>query len=240
MSASQKFISSTTPMGANLVVGGATFRVWGGNAKAVYVVRRDFDMSLPTHWTKNDPDLLVNIGGAHWAGFFPGVKEGDEYRLWVVGGTEGFKRDPYARELSFTGWPGNNCIVCDPAGYPWHDAGFRPPAFNDLLIYQFHIGVFYAVDANGKDIRPGRVSKYLDVLGRLKYLADLGVNAIMPLPIAEFQTPSSRGYNGTDIFSPEMDYAVQSADLPRYLALVNQLLAERNQPKLTAPQLAGQ
>ena len=228
-------------MGANLVTGGATFRVWGGNAKAIYVVRRDFDMNSPGHWTKNDPDLLVPIGDQHWAGFFPGVKEGDEYRFWVVGdNAEGFKRDPYARELSFTGWPENNCIVCKAESYPWHDRGFRPPGFNDLLLYQLHIGVFYAVDAAGNDIRKGRVSKFLDVLTRVKYLADLGINAVMPLPIAEFQTPSSRGYNGTDIFSPEMDYAVQAAELPRYLTLVNQLLAEKNQSALQPAQLAGQ
>ena len=42
------------------------------------------------------------------------------------------------------GIPDCNCIVRDPGDYPWHDAGFRPPAFSDLIIYQFHIGVFYA------------------------------------------------------------------------------------------------
>ena len=85
-----------------------------------------------------------------WAGFVPGIKDGDRYRFYVVGtGSEGFKRDPYARELEFNGYPDCNCIVRDPGDYPWHDASFRPPAFNDLIIYQFHIGVFYAKDAAG-------------------------------------------------------------------------------------------
>ena len=124
--------------------------------------------------------------------------------------------------------------------YPWHDQGFHPPAFNDLIIYQFHIGVFFAKDDQGRDIRPGRVSKYLDVVDRIKYLADLGVNAIMPLPFVEFQGENSLGYNGTDLFSPEMDYAVDTADLPSYAARVNRLLAEKNCPPLTTAQLAGQ
>ena len=46
----------------------------------------------------------------------------------------------------------------------------------------------------------GRVSKFLDAVNRIKYLADLGVNAVMPLPFQEFQTESSLGYNGTDLF----------------------------------------
>lgn len=121
-----------------------------------------------------------------------------------------------------------------------HDRDFRQPAFNDLLIYQFHIGVFYAKDDQGRDIRPGRVSKYLDVVDRIKYLADLGVNAIMPLPFVEFQGENSLGYNGTDLFSPEMDYAVDAADLAPYLLRVNRLLTEKGCPPLTASQLTGQ
>ena len=44
------------------------------------------------------------------------------------------------------------------------------------------------------------------MLDRIEYLSDLGVNAIEPLPVVEFTTPRSLGYNGTDLFSPEMDY----------------------------------
>ena len=34
------------------------------------------------------------------------------------------------------------------------------------------------------------------------------MNAVMPLPFQEYQGENSLGYNGTDLFSPEMDYAV--------------------------------
>ncbi|PYL47748.1 MAG: hypothetical protein DMF40_07245 [Verrucomicrobia bacterium] len=37
MPASLSHISPSTPMGANLVADGATFRVWAPNASAVYV-----------------------------------------------------------------------------------------------------------------------------------------------------------------------------------------------------------
>jgi 1,4-alpha-glucan branching enzyme len=228
-------------MGAQLVGGGATFRTWAPSAKEVYVVLRDFDVQAPNGWKKNDHDLLVKDAAGYWAGFFPGVVDGAEYRFWVVGhGGEGFKRDPYARELHMHGYPNCNCIARDPNAYPWHDQGFHPPAFNDLIIYQFHIGVFFAEDNQGRDLRPGRVSKYLDAVDRIKYLANLGVNAIMPLPFVEFQGENSLGYNGTDLFSPEMDYAVDTADLPSYAVRVNRLLAEKNCPPLTTAQLTGQ
>ena len=176
-----------------------------------------------------------------WAGFVPGIKDGDLYRFYVVGaGSEGFKRDPYARELEFNGYPDCDCIVRDPASYQWHDAEFRPPAFNDLIVYQFHIGAFYAKDPAGKDIRPHRVSKILDVVERIEYFADLGVNAVMPLPFQEYQGENSLGYNGTDLFSPEMDYAVAAGELAPYLARVNRLLTAKGFAPLAAAQLTGQ
>jgi 1,4-alpha-glucan branching enzyme len=228
-------------MGAQLVDGGATFRTWAPNAKEVYVVLHDFDVQSPGGWKKNPRDLLIKDGHGYWAGFLPGVSDGDEYRFWVVGaGSEGFKRDPCARELQMHGYPNCNCIVRDPNTFPWCDQAYRPPAFNELIVYQFHIGVFFAKDDQGRDIRSGRVSKYLDVVDRIKYLADLGVNAIMPLPFVEFQGETSLGYNGTDLFSPEMDYAVDIDHLPPYLRKVNLLRAEKHRPPLTLAQLTGQ
>src|SRR5438045_2085112 len=57
---------------------------------------------------------------------------------------------PDARELELNEYPDCNCVVRDPSDYLWHDSGFRPPDFGDLIIYQFHIGVFYAKDAAGR------------------------------------------------------------------------------------------
>jgi 1,4-alpha-glucan branching enzyme len=48
------------------------------------------------------------------------------------------------------------------------------------------------------------------------------------------------GYNGADLFSPEMRYAVPSADLGRYLKRVNALLRAKGHVPLTQPQLDGQ
>ena len=54
----------------------------------------------------------------------------------------------------------------------WHtgcDWTWRTPAFNDLIVYQFHVGTFYGPD------RANRVAKFLDV-GKFKYEAQKKAN----------------------------------------------------------------
>jgi 1,4-alpha-glucan branching enzyme len=133
----QEHISNDTPMGANLLANGATFRVWAPGAEKVYVIG-DFN-----GWAPSDPWLLLTRPGGYWAGFLPDVKDGDVYKFWVQGtGTSGPKRDPYARELDDT-WPNPKCIVRASDTYTWQDSGWHTPAFNDLIVYQFHVGTFY-------------------------------------------------------------------------------------------------
>jgi 1,4-alpha-glucan branching enzyme len=234
--ASQDHIDGSTPMGATLTGGGATFRVWAPGALHLYVSFNGGGQAPPP-----SDELVKDPATGHWTGFFPGVSDGARYRYWVEGpGGQGLKRDPWARELEFGDFQDTDCVVRDPGTYPWHDAGFVAPAPADLVVYQLHVGVFSARGAGGTDRRPGRVAKLLDALDRVEYLADLGVNAIQPLPLVEFRTPWSLGYNGTDIFSPEMDYCVGPDELPAYLDRVNALLASRGAPALTAAQLRGQ
>jgi 1,4-alpha-glucan branching enzyme len=214
------------PMGANLVPGGATFRCWAQHAKKVYI-------SGEFNGWQQTPATELFRRGDHWLGYVAGARDGHEYKFWVVGdGTEGYKRDPYARELTGN-YPFSNCVVRDPDAYPWRVRDFRPPPFNDLIIYQLHVGVW-----NGPT-RESRTAKLLDVLGKLRHLVDLGINAIQLLPIVEFASPRSLGYEGFDIFSPEMDYAVDSAELPGYLPLVNGLLQARGLAPLTQSDLTS-
>src|SRR4029079_5625991 len=128
------------------------------------------------------------------------AQAGQEYLFDVEGeGSSGRKRDPYARELTLApAWPHSHCILVDPAGYPWHDAGFRPPRFEDLAIYQLHVGRYCGPE------RGHRIAKFLDLVWRIEHLAGLWVNAVQLLPVVEFQSEFSLGYNGTDYFSPEM------------------------------------
>ncbi|MGH7046615.1 MAG: alpha amylase C-terminal domain-containing protein [Stellaceae bacterium] len=107
-----------------------------------------------------------------------------------------------------------------------------------MVIYQLHVGTWWAVDAGGTDLRARRGGWFLDVVTRLPYLRALGVNGVQLLPIQEFATQHSAGYNGVDYFSPEMLYQARTSDdLAPYLAAVNGLLAAFGQPALTADAL---
>jgi 1,4-alpha-glucan branching enzyme len=221
-------------MGATLRPDGVVLRFWAPAADRVHVC---FDESELV-----DDDLeLRSDGHGRWSGFFPGVRAGRKYRFYVTGtGGEGFKRDPHARELELYGYPDCDSLIVDTDDYPWHDEDWVPPAFADLIVYQFHVGVFSATDATGRDRRPHRTAKLLDAVQRVPYLARLGVTAVQPLPVVEFQGEWSLGYNGTDLFSPEMDYCVDPSDLPGYLPAVNALLSGRGADILKPEQLEGQ
>src|SRR5262245_3885841 len=108
-------ISPDTPMGANLIGNGATFRVWAPRALGVHLVS---PLSEPKPKAEN---LLTRDPNGYWAGFWPGFQDGTPYKFHVFGpGGDGPKRDPYARELSnCPAWPNPDCLVRDPRRYPW-------------------------------------------------------------------------------------------------------------------------
>jgi 1,4-alpha-glucan branching enzyme len=207
------------PMGGTLVPGGATFRMFAPHAKAVYVCG-DFNK-----WAQDASCQLAPIGGGHWAIFIPALKDGDPYMYFVDGqGSSGLKRDPYARLLTVEPpFPQAYSVLRNPAAFPWHEVPFTPPPFNELVIYQLHVGSF--------DIKPGNPDGcFFDVIERVPHLASLGVNMIELLPVQEFPTSFSMGYNGTDLFSPETQYGeADAAKLKGYVDRTNAILAAAGQ-----------
>ncbi|HEX6363138.1 MAG TPA: alpha-amylase family glycosyl hydrolase, partial [Albitalea sp.] len=226
MPASLDHIRPDTPMGANLVADGATFRVWAPHARAVHVVG-DFNGRRV-----DDASRLTRDDAGHWRGFIPGVRDRDRYLFHVVGeGSEGPKRDPFARELQ-TPFP-SDCIVRRP-DFPWHERGWVTPPFHDFVIYQLHVGTFFTPNL------PRKAGTFLDVARKIPYLVDLGVTALQLLPIQEFQTQFSLGYNGTDYFSPEMDFAVEDADLAPFVEEAHRLLDAQGLARYALEDLRGE
>ena len=212
-------------MGANLVDGGATFRVWAPGAHTVHVIG-EFN-----NRQRDDASLLTRDDRGHWRGFIPGVADRERYLFYVVGdGGEGPKRDPYARELRAP-FPGD-CIVRT-TDFPWHETGFVTPRFQDFVLYQLHVGIFFTPNLP-------REGTFLDVASKIPHLAELGVTAVQLMPIQEFQTQFSLGYNGTDYFSPEMDFAVEDEDLGPYAARANALLDAKGLPRYQLKDLRGE
>jgi 1,4-alpha-glucan branching enzyme len=235
MPLSQANVTGDTPMGATLVAGGATFKVWAPSATAVYLKGTFGDVS---DWSPaaSAMELTRDVAG-YWAGFLPGVTEGDAYNFYVVGppgGGSGSKRDPYARELTpSAAFPsGVHCIVRSPSTYPWHDAEFETPDYADMIVYQLHVGTYAS--------SPPSYGTFLDVIGRIPYLVALGVNVLQPLPVTECEANPSLGYNGADYFSPDYVYTVYDpAELERHRRTINGLLAAKGFAPIDAAQIAS-
>ena len=225
MALGQDGVDDATPMGATVHGGGVVFRTWAPRASAVHVC-------WDGNWAPGPANALQRGPAGHWTGFVPGVGDGTTYKFWVVGaGSAGFKRDPWARELT-PGFP-LSCVVRDPSGYPWHDGGFRAPEFSDLTLLQLHVGTWSITGTEG-------IGTFLDVTARVDHLLALGVDAVQLLPVAEFQTPTSQGYNGTDLHSPEQRYAVHDpVELERFGDVVDGLLGRTGHPALERRWLQG-
>jgi len=223
---------SNARLGANLVEGGATFRTWAPTADSVDLLGSFSD------WTRVP---MVRDAAGFWAVFIPGAVEGDEYKFQVAGkGSAGPKRDSHARSIDRSGL--RNCVITRPDSFPWHDADWKTPPFENFIIYQLHVGAFFATDTLGRDQRRERVGTFLDVVEMIPYLSDLGITAVQLLPIQEFQTARSLGYNGTNYFAPEVDYSLDpgTPEFSRAVGIANKLLESRGLNPYHADQLSCQ
>ena len=180
-------------MGALAYPGGVTFRVWAPFASGV-AVAGSFN-----GWDRQAA-ALGREGDGYWSIDVAGATLGDQYKFVVTNAASGamlWKNDPYA--LSMTQSDGNS-IVADP-NYAWTAEGYGGPAWNELVIYELHVGSFQLDPGN-----PGGRGDFTTVIGKLDYLQGLGINAIQVMPSDEFAGSSSWGYNPADIFAIEDGY----------------------------------
>jgi 1,4-alpha-glucan branching enzyme len=181
--------SRVSGMGAVLQKAGTSFRVWAPHAENVFVAGSFNKWSPDAHPMAREDHGL-------WSIFVPGVKAGDRYRFHIRSGDLDLWRiDPYAREVTSSA---GDAIVHDPA-FDWRDSGFAMPAWNDLIIYEMHIGTFYSPKGRNP-------ATFDEAAARLPYLRDLGMTAVELLPIMEFPGTTSWGYNLAHPFAVEHAY----------------------------------
>ncbi len=181
--------SSQEGMGALVYEGACAFRVWAPHADAVYVTGSFND------WAEEEAPLAREENG-FWSGDVPTAGVGDEYKYRIVNGDQALMRnDPYARML---GSGGQNTVISEPT-FDWGDAQLEMPSWNDLVIYELHVGTFHDRGKEG----PGT---FEGVIEKLDYLKDLGVNALQLMPVTEFPGGISWGYNPSHPFTVETGY----------------------------------
>jgi 1,4-alpha-glucan branching enzyme len=197
-------------LGAVLQNGGCSYRVFAPFADQVSVGGDFFNAGnndpTPGAWVEVPMQRDTSAyTGDYWSVFIPNVLADSLYKFHIIndgaqpntlvqnGPTGGWKHDPYARDaVSFAG----NSVVVD-RNFDWTGDNFQMPAWNQLVIYELHIGSF------NKDA--GVVGTFAQATGKLGYLAALGINAIQILPAFDFDTTTSMGYN------PGLPFAIDNA-----------------------------
>lgn len=159
--------------------GGVTFRVWAPNATAVTVYR-------PA--AQNEPESLLGElaaeGNGCWSADVSGLQPDDEYRYRITGPPGQLSRlDACARQVTNSV---GNVIIYDPERFVWTDTGYQSPGWDELVIYELHVGTF-------NELPGDTVGTLADAAEKLPYLARLGVSAVELLPLAEFATDTSWG-----------------------------------------------
>ena len=180
-------------MGALPYPGGVAFRVWAPFASSVCVAG-SFNA-----WSTTAAPLTAEVGG-FWSTDVAGARVGDEYKFVLTSSARPgilWKNNPYARSLTSSA---RNSVVADD-GYAWQSAGYSTPPWNQLVVYELHVGSFRFDPTS----HSGR-GTFETVIASLDYLRDLGINAIQLLPADEFAGEVSWGYNPADIFAIEELY----------------------------------
>lgn len=172
-------------MGTILYPGGAAFRVWAPFASGVFAA------GAFNQWSAT-ANPFASEGNGYWSVQVPGAKIGDEYKFVIRNGAQPliWHKNPYASEVVSSS---GNAIIHDPA-FDWSGDQFQMPAWNELVVYEIHVGTFSDATSTG----PGTFD---DILPKLPYLADLGVNAIEIMPVLQFPMDYSWGYNPADPFA---------------------------------------
>ncbi|MCC5630849.1 alpha amylase C-terminal domain-containing protein [Nostoc sphaeroides CHAB 2801] len=188
-------VSSQSGMGAIPFASGSgvSFRVWVPNVDGVSVAG-EFNSWSPT------AHPLDSENNGFWSTEVTVASVGQQYKFVIHEGTNSvYKNDPYARDV--TSSVGNSIIV--DLNFNWTSTNFSMPAWNELIIYEMHVGTF------NDDIDPG-LGTFRSIKAKLPDLQALGINAIHVMPAAEFPGDLSWGYNPSHPFAIESVFGTPS------------------------------
>lgn len=173
------------PIGAELVEGGAHFRVWAPRSKTVEVHLMNSDVG---NSQSKVVELEVEPDG-YFSAFVPEVRPGALYKFQLGSGEF---PDPASR-FQPEGPHGPSAIV-DPRRFRWTDNAWRGVGRNGQVIYEMHIGTFT------------RKGTWRAAGEQLPHLADLGITVVEVMPAADFCGRFGWGYDGVNLFAPTRLY----------------------------------
>jgi len=171
---------------------GVMFRVWAPNADSVHVAGTFNNWSTTAH-------PLCSEGTGYFSADISSVTNKSQYKFVIRRGTAmHWRRDPRGRAVVNSL---GNSIIDDPRAFGWDDAASTLPNWNEMIIYQLHIGTFH--DPTPSNNVP---ATFFDAAAKLDHIAELGANMVELLPVNEFPGAYSWGYNPSEVFSVESSY----------------------------------
>lgn len=197
----QQLSPSTRPgMGATVYAGGTTFRVWAPLASRVFV---SGDFNGWGTWIE-----LGNESNGNFSGDVAGAVKGQKYKFITRNqwGSDAWRADPRSA------WQENSTgasIIYDHGEYWWNAQQYGSPGFNEMVIYEMHIGTFHDSPGFG----PGN---WNSAIAKLDHVRDLGANMVKVMPAYEFAGDFSWGYNAAFPFAPESAYGHPN-DMKRFV-----------------------
>lgn len=132
---------------------------------------------------------LEKVSRGYHYGVVQGVKPGTRYFYRLDGNTE--RPDP-ASKFQPEGVHGPSQVI-DPH-FAWEEPHWSGIPFSHYVIYELHVGTFTA---------PGTFEAIVPHLDELK---DLGITAIMIMPVAQFPGDRNWGYDGVYPFAVQNSY----------------------------------
>jgi alpha-1,4-glucan:alpha-1,4-glucan 6-glycosyltransferase len=177
---------------------GTFFAVWAPNAERVSVIG-DFN-----GWTPRRHGLHPQGSSGIFAGFIPGVIEGDIYKYHLVSRVDGYtveKADPFAL---FAELPPRTASVVTKLDHEWGDAEWMASRRDRIAldapvsVYEVHLGSFRRVPEEGNRWLTWR--EMAPVLAA--YVKENGFTHVELMPIMEHPFYGSWGYQVLGYFAP--------------------------------------
>ena len=177
----------------------AEFRVWAPEAQSAHLVLEPAaGVAERLPMTKRmEGEFAAQVETAH---------AGDLYRIQLDNQVPW--PDPASR-FQPRGVHGPSQLI-DPSAFVWSDQSWEGVTIERLVLYELHLGTFTPEGT------------FAAAMGRLPFLAELGVTAVELMPVADFPGERNWGYDGVSLFAPARCYG-EPDDLRRLVDTAHKL-----------------
>ena len=166
------------PIGAEPQSAGVHFRVWAPDCQDVAVVIGEAQYDL----TAEDEGYFSRLIDQAAAGSLYQFRL--DHKTLVPDPASRFQPDG----------PHGPSQVIDARRFPWTDSGWKGRTLRGLVIYEMHVGTFTPEGT------------WTAATAELEELAELGVNCLEVMPVADFAGTFGWGYDGVNLFAPTRLY----------------------------------